>query len=50
MNSGKEAWDALEKLYITNTRARKIQLKNELNNMKKSRGMYAPFKNFVLNL
>ena len=39
LNSAKEAWDALEKLYTTNTRARKIQLKNELNNMKKSRGM-----------
>ena len=30
---------SLDKLYTTNTRARKIQLKNELNNMKKSRGM-----------
>ncbi|MCO5550262.1 hypothetical protein L7F22_003743 [Adiantum nelumboides] len=39
LNSAKEAWDALEKLYTTNTRARKIQLKNELNNMKKSQGM-----------
>ena len=39
LNSAKEAWDALDKLYTTNTRARKIQLKNELNNMKKSRGM-----------
>ncbi|MGJ2631383.1 hypothetical protein ACR8J5_22450 [Salmonella enterica subsp. enterica serovar Paratyphi A] len=38
-NSAKEAWDALDKLYTTNTRARKIQLKNELNNMKKTRGM-----------
>ncbi|MCO5593936.1 hypothetical protein L7F22_047955 [Adiantum nelumboides] len=39
LNFAKEAWDALEKLYTTNTRARKIQLKNELNNMKKSQGM-----------
>ena len=31
----KEAWDTLEKLYHTNTKTRKIQLKNELNNMKK---------------
>ena len=39
LNSSKEAWNALDKLYTTNTRARKIQLKNELNNMKKSQGM-----------
>ena len=39
LNSSKEAWNALDKLYTTNTRARKIQLKNKLNNMKKSQGM-----------
>ena len=39
MNSSKEAWNALDKLYTTNTRARKIQLKNKLNNMKKGQGM-----------
>ena len=32
-------WDALERFYSTNTRARKIQLKNELNNMKKEINM-----------
>ena len=35
LNTLKEAWDALERLYNTNTKARKIQLKNELNNLKK---------------
>ena len=39
LNSSKEAWNALDKLYTTNTRGRKIQLKNELNNMKKGQGM-----------
>ena len=39
LNSSKEAWNALDKLYTTNMRARKIQLKNELNNMKKGQGM-----------
>ena len=33
--TAKEAWDTLEKLYHTNTKPKKIQLKNELNNMKK---------------
>ena len=32
----KEAWDTLEKLYHTNMKPKKIQLKNELNNMKKA--------------
>ena len=32
----KEAWDTLEKLYHTNTKPKKTQLKNELNNMKKA--------------
>ena len=36
LDSSKEAWDTLKRLYITNTKARKIQLKNELNNMKKN--------------
>ena len=36
LDSSKEAWDTLERLYSTNTKARKIQLKNELNNMKKN--------------
>ena len=39
LNSSKEAWNALDKLYTTNTRARKIQLKKKLNNMKKGQGM-----------
>ena len=36
LNTSKDARDTLEKLYNTNTKARKIQLKNELNNMKKN--------------
>ena len=36
LETSKEAWDTLERLYNTNTKARKIQLKNELNNMKKN--------------
>ena len=34
LNTLKDEWDTLEKLYNTNTKAKKIQLKNELNNMK----------------
>ena len=36
LHSLKEAWDTLKRLYSTNTKAKKIQLKNELNNMKKN--------------
>ena len=36
LETSKEAWDTLERLYSTNTKARKIQLKNKLNNMKKN--------------
>ncbi|MCO5547811.1 hypothetical protein L7F22_001263 [Adiantum nelumboides] len=36
VQTAKEAWETLEKLYHTNTKPRKIQLKNELNNMKKA--------------
>ena len=39
LSCAKDVWDTLERFYITNTRARKIQLKNELNNMKKERSM-----------
>ena len=39
LETAKDAWDALERLYSTNTRARKLQLKNELNNMKKEHNM-----------
>ena len=31
-----EVWNCLESLYTSSTKARKIQLKNELNNMKKN--------------
>ncbi|WP_369009025.1 hypothetical protein, partial [Escherichia coli] len=34
-NSPKEAWDRLVSYDTTNTKARKLQLKNELNTMKK---------------
>ena len=36
LDSLKEAWDTLKRLYNTNIKASKIQLKNELNNMKKN--------------
>ncbi|NHV87592.1 hypothetical protein, partial [Escherichia coli] len=36
LDCSKEAWDMLERLYSTNTKAMKIQHKNELNNMKKN--------------
>ena len=36
--TSKEAWETLEKLYHSNTKPRKIQLKKELNNMKKAKG------------
>ena len=39
LETAKDAWNALERLYSTNTRARKLQLKNELNNMKKECSM-----------
>ena len=35
LNTSKDAWDTLEKLYSISNKAKKIQLKNELNNMKK---------------
>ena len=34
--TSKNAWDTLKRLYSTYTNAKKIQLKNELNNMKKN--------------
>ena len=36
LTTSKEAWEILERLYTSNTKPRKIQLKNELNNMKKT--------------
>ena len=36
LTTSKEAWETLERLYTSNTKPRKIQLKNELNNMKKT--------------
>ena len=34
LESSKEVWDCLERLYISTTKARKNQLKKELNNLK----------------
>ena len=34
--SPKEAWDILVQMFATNTRARKIQLKNELNTVERN--------------
>ena len=39
LESSKEVWDSLERLYTSTTKARKKQLKNELNNLKKSPSM-----------
>ena len=36
LDTSKKAWNTLKRLYNTNTRARKIQLKSELNNMKRN--------------
>ena len=36
VGTSKEAWETLEKLYHSNTKPTKIQLKKELNNMKKA--------------
>ena len=35
LESSKEVWDNLERLYTSTTKGRKIQLKNELNNLNK---------------
>ena len=35
VESPKEAWDELAKIYETNTKARKLQLKNEFNTVSK---------------
>ena len=36
LTTSKDAWETLERLYTSNTKPRKIQLKNELNNMKET--------------
>ena len=36
LNTSKKVWECLERLYSTSTKARKIQLKNELNNLRNS--------------
>ena len=48
LESSKEVWDSLERLYTSTTKARKIQLKNELNNLKKSPSMSV--NDFVLKI
>ena len=40
LTTSKEAWETLERLYTSNTKPRKIQLKNELNNMKKTSSIF----------
>ena len=39
LETSEEVWNCLESLYTSSTKARKIQLKNELNNMKKNPSM-----------
>ena len=36
LEPSEEVWNCLESLYTSSTKAQKIQLKNELNNMKKN--------------
>ena len=36
LTTSKQVWDTLERLYFISTKARKIQLKSELNNLRKS--------------
>ena len=43
LSCAKDVWDALESFYSINTRAKKIQLKNELNNMKKEHHLIQSF-------
>ncbi|MCO5576987.1 hypothetical protein L7F22_030808 [Adiantum nelumboides] len=43
----KDSWDTLERLYITNTKARKIQLKNKSSNIKKNN---LSVNNYVLKI
>ena len=39
LETSEEVWNCLESLYTSYTKARKIQLKNELNNIKKTPSM-----------
>ena len=40
LTTSKEAWETLERPYTFSTKPRKIQLKNELNNMKKTSSIF----------
>ena len=48
LDTSKEIWETLEKLYKSTTKARKIQLKSELNNIKKFSTMLA--NDYVLKI
>ena len=48
MDCDKDVWNTLERLYTTNTKAKKIQLKNELNNIKKECNILV--NNYVLKI
>ena len=40
LTTSKNAWETLKRLCTSNTKTRKIQLKNKLNNMKKTNSIY----------
>jgi len=48
--SPKQAWDTLVKMYSTNTQARKMQLKQELHNLQKSKMNFNDYSTKVKNL
>ncbi len=48
--SPKQAWDTLEKMYSTNTQARKMQLKQELHNLQKNKMNINDYSTKVKNL
>ncbi len=48
--SPKQAWDTLVKMYITNTQARKMQLKQKLHNLEKNKMNISDYSIKVKNL
>ncbi len=48
--SSKQAWDTLVKMYSTNTQARKMQLKQELQNLQKNKMNISDYSTKVKNL
>ena len=40
LTTSKDAWETVERLYTSNTKPRKIQLKNKMNNVKKTSSIF----------